>query len=109
MKLQDTIAALPDISYFNSYHSFDQHLQFLADLRASFPNNSEIFTAGTSVENRALRGIHLWGSAGKGVKPGIVWHGNVHAREWITAPVCEILNELGWENYTEIFSRLSSI
>jgi hypothetical protein len=91
MRLSASLAALPDISYFNSYHTFDQHLQFLTDLQASFPSNSEVFTAGTSVENRAIRGIHLWGSSGKGKKPAIVWHGTVHAREWISAPVSSLV------------------
>ncbi|KAM0421326.1 hypothetical protein ACHAPT_010856 [Fusarium lateritium] len=91
VKLQSSVAALPDASYFNSYHNLEQHFQFLTDLRASFASNSELFTAGTSVENRAIRGIHLWGSSGKGNKPAIVWHGTVHAREWITAPTVEYL------------------
>lgn len=87
MKIQGTAAALPDISYFNAYHSLDQHLQFLTDLRASFSTNSEIFTAGTSVEGRPIQGIHLWGKSGKGKNPAIIWHGTVHAREWIVTPV----------------------
>ena len=87
MKIQGVAAALPDLSYFNSYHSFDQHLQFLTDLRTSFSNNSEIFTAGNSVEGRPIRGIHIWGRNGKGKNPAIIWHGTVHAREWIAAPV----------------------
>ncbi|KAM5356764.1 hypothetical protein ACJ41O_003410 [Fusarium nematophilum] len=99
MKLQGSLAALPDISYFNSYHTFDQHLQFLSDLRASFSSNSEIFTVGNSVENRPIRGIHLWGSSGKGKKPGIVWHATVHAREWITAPTVEYLTYKIIEGY----------
>lgn len=87
VKRQGSVAALPDISYFNSYHTFDQHVQFLADLASAFTGNAELFTAGNSVEGRAIRGIHLWGSSGKSKKPAIIWHGNVHAREWITAPV----------------------
>ncbi|KAF4468470.1 Metallocarboxypeptidase A [Fusarium albosuccineum] len=99
MKLQDSVAALPDISYFNSYHTFEQHYQFLTDLRTSFPSNSEIFSVGNSVENRAIRGIHLWGSSGKGKKPAIIWHGTVHAREWITAPTVEYLTYKVIEGY----------
>ncbi|KAJ3544538.1 hypothetical protein NM208_g2998 [Fusarium decemcellulare] len=99
MKLQDSVAALPDISYFNSYHTFEQHYQFLTDLRTAFPSNSEIFSVGNSVENRAIRGIHLWGSSGKGKKPGIIWHGTVHAREWITAPTVEYLTYKVIEGY----------
>ncbi|WEW58670.1 hypothetical protein PRK78_004138 [Emydomyces testavorans] len=70
-------------TWFNSYHSYDDHLQFLRDLQAQHPSNSEIITSGNSYERRAIQGIHIWGSAGKG-KPAIVWHGTIHAREWIT-------------------------
>jgi hypothetical protein len=36
-----------------------------------------------------LTGIHIWGSGGKGSKPAVVIHGNVHAREWITSMTTE--------------------
>lgn len=91
LKTKDTIAAIPPISYFNAYHTFAEHGTFLSDLQAAFPSNSEVFTVGNSFEGRAIRGIHLWGSGGKGSKPAIVWHGTVHAREWITTTVKEAL------------------
>ena len=28
----------------------------------------------------------MWGAGGPG-KPAVLWHGTVHAREWIVAPV----------------------
>lgn len=87
MKLQGSVAALPDASYFKSYHTLGEHWQFLADLRDSFSTNAEIINIGKSVERRDIRGIHLWGKSGKSKKPAIIWHANVHAREWITAPV----------------------
>lgn len=74
------------MSYFDSYHVFEEHLDFLNDLQKAFTRNSEIFTAGNSLEGRPIQGIHLWGSGGPG-KPAIIWHGTVHAREWIVAPV----------------------
>ncbi len=80
-------ADVPDPSWFSAYHSYADHLTFLSDLQKSFPDNSEIFEAGTSFEGRALTGIHLWGSEGKGSKPAINFHGTVHAREWITTMV----------------------
>ena len=82
---------MPDISYFNSYKDLAGHQQYLRDLQASFPSNSALFTVGNSVEGRAIQGIHIWGSAGQGKRPGVVWHGTVHAREWIVAPVSTIL------------------
>ncbi|RBR25767.1 uncharacterized protein FIESC28_01449 [Fusarium coffeatum] len=83
--------AYPDQSYFKSYHSFEQHTQFLNDLQKSFSKNSEVFTTGKSVEGREIKGIHLWGKRGKAKNPAIIWHGNVHAREWISSMTVEYL------------------
>ncbi|KAM0227791.1 hypothetical protein ACHAPO_011267 [Fusarium lateritium] len=81
----------PDKTYFKSYHNFEQHTQFLKDLQSSFPKNSEVFYTGKSVEGRDIQGIHLWGKSGKGKNPAIIWHGNVHAREWISSMTVEYL------------------
>lgn len=83
--------ALPDASWFNNYHPYDDHVQFVNDIQSSFSSNSEIITAGKSVEGRVITGIHLWGKGGKGSKPAIVWHGTVHAREWIATMTVEYL------------------
>jgi carboxypeptidase A4 len=79
-------AALPDPSFFESYHELEAHDSFLSDLQAAFPDNSELFSVGDSVEGRPINGIHLYGAGGPG-KPAVIWHGTVHAREWVTAPV----------------------
>ena len=73
-------------NWFESYHPYEDHLKYLDDLHTGFANNSEIISSGTSYEGRDLTGIHLWGSGGPG-KPAVLYHGSVHAREWITAPV----------------------
>lgn len=83
--------SVPSANWFNSYHSYNEHLQWLRDMQAAFPSRSEIITAGTSVQGRALTGIHIWGSGGKGSRPAILWHGTVHAREWITTMTVEYL------------------
>ncbi|KAI9162918.1 Metallocarboxypeptidase A-like protein [Paramyrothecium foliicola] len=85
------VGDLPDVSYFNSYHTFEEHEQFLVDLQASFQNNSQLFVAGESLEGRPIQGIHLYGKDGPGNHPAIIWHGNVHAREWITGVTVEYL------------------
>lgn len=82
-------AGTANATWFNSYHPYADHLQFLTDLVALFPTNAEIVTSGTSNAGRAITGIHFWGSGGKGSKPAIVLHGTVHAREWITTMVCD--------------------
>ncbi|KAM7194412.1 hypothetical protein V8F20_007938 [Naviculisporaceae sp. PSN 640] len=84
--------AVPSLSWFNSYHAYADHITFFNDLAGAFPQNSEIFSAGTSVQGRNLFGIHIWGSGGKGSKPAVYFHGTVHAREWITAKVVEYIS-----------------
>jgi murein tripeptide amidase MpaA len=83
---------VPSESWFTAYHPYADHLQFLRDLQAGYTGQSEIVTVGTSVQGRALTGIHIWGSGGKGSKPAVVIHGNVHAREWITSMTTEYVS-----------------
>jgi len=78
------------MSWFNNYHSYNDHVQFFKDLQAGFPSNSEMVSAGSSYQGRDLYGIHLWGKGGVG-KPAIYFHGTVHAREWISTMVSALL------------------
>ncbi|KAF5005055.1 hypothetical protein FDECE_8471 [Fusarium decemcellulare] len=79
-----------DLSWFDSYHSYEDHKAYFESLHETFPDNSEIVSTGTSYEGRDIWGIHFWGADGPG-KPAVLWHGTVHAREWIAAPVIEYL------------------
>jgi hypothetical protein len=67
---------------FNSYHPYADHLQFLNDLQAVYPSNSEIVVAGNSDAGCPITGIRFYGSGGAGSKPTVVIHKGVHAREW---------------------------
>ncbi|KEY67255.1 hypothetical protein S7711_09050 [Stachybotrys chartarum IBT 7711] len=80
-----------DPTWFDSYHDYEDHIAFFEDLHATYPNNTELVSTGTSYEGRDQFGIHFWGSAGPGVNPAVLWHGTVHAREWISAMVVEYL------------------
>ncbi|EON69315.1 hypothetical protein W97_08575 [Coniosporium apollinis CBS 100218] len=81
--------AAADITFFNSYHPYAEHVQFMRDLVAKYPNNAEIVTSGTTVQGRPITGIHIWGAGGKGTKKAVVFHSTVHAREWITTMVSQ--------------------
>lgn len=91
---------LPDLSWFDSYHDYADHLQYWDDLVTAFPHNSEKFEIGKSYENRSMYAFHLFGDEKKGPKgrgkghgrpgengekgsdkPVILWHATVHARE----------------------------
>lgn len=88
-----TADALPSDSWFDSYHSYSDHLSFLEDLQSAFPQNSEILEIGASYEGRQITGLHLWGSGGSGSKPAVYIHGTVHAREWIATMVSSLRSE----------------
>ncbi|KAH6845741.1 carboxypeptidase [Chaetomium sp. MPI-CAGE-AT-0009] len=83
-------AGSANATWFNSYHKYSDHLQFLQDLQAQYPTQSAVISAGQSLKGNAITGIHFWGKSGKG-KPAVVFHGTVHAREWITTMVVEFL------------------
>ncbi|GKU07340.1 carboxypeptidase a2 [Fusarium langsethiae] len=46
---------------------------------------------GGSTVLRLYLPVHLWGKSGKGKNPAIIWHGNVHAREWVSSMTVEYL------------------
>ncbi|KAH7367274.1 carboxypeptidase A5 [Plectosphaerella cucumerina] len=87
-----------DLSWFDAYHSYDEHIAYFEALHAAFPNNSEIVSTGTSYEGRNIWGLHFWGANGPG-QPAVLWHGTVHAREWIASKVIEYLTSQLILNY----------
>jgi hypothetical protein len=76
---------LPDLSWFDTYHDYADHLTYWDDLVQAFPKNSEKFEIGKSYENRSISAFHLSGDKKEGHetvdKPVILWHATVHARE----------------------------
>jgi hypothetical protein len=85
----DFSTAAVNATWFNSYHSYADHLSWLSSLQAQYPSQSEIVSSGNSLQGNAITGIHFWGSSGKGKRPAVVIHGTVHAREWISTMVVE--------------------
>ncbi|VUC29353.1 unnamed protein product [Clonostachys rosea] len=100
---------LPDLSWFDGYHAYEDHLTYWDDLQAAFPNNSEKINLGQSYEGRDLYALHLWGDEGNSEeKPIIYWHGTVHAREWITTMVVEYLTYQLIDGYTSGDANVTS-
>lgn len=87
-----------DLSWFDLYHPYTDHVQYFSDLHKAFPDHSVLVSSGHSYENRSIHGIHLFGDDRPG-KPAVLYHGTVHAREWITAPVCLLISQISasWE------------
>ncbi len=78
-------------SWFNRYHSYTSHVDYLHRLVADHPSMATVFSAGKSFEQRDILGIHLFGKSGPGNKPAVVFFGTAHAREWITTMVTEYI------------------
>ncbi|CAE6454246.1 hypothetical protein ACGC1H_007675 [Rhizoctonia solani] len=97
---RDAFAGLANDAWFNSYHSYADHLTFLNDLASTFPNNAKVVTSGTSYEGRTITGINIFGSSGSGTKPAVIFHGTVHAREWVGTMVTEQIAYSLLSNYT---------
>ncbi len=57
---------------------------YINDLAAFRPDLAQRFVAGRSVEGREIVGLRISGRAG--FRPGVLFHGGQHAREWITVP-----------------------
>lgn len=101
--------ALPSDSWFDSYHSYADHVQFWKDLNAAFPKNSQYFVAGKSVEKRDIFGLKLFGNNTSTPKEAVIWHSTVHAREWITTMTVEYIAYnmiLGYKASTPDFVKI---
>lgn len=83
---------LPDLSWFDTYHNYTDHLKYWDRLVHAFPKNSKKFEIGKSYEGRPIHAFHFYGDQKKGPKtagneegkvekPIILWHATVHARE----------------------------
>ncbi|KAF2023960.1 hypothetical protein EK21DRAFT_79737 [Setomelanomma holmii] len=84
--------------WFDSYHPYADHVEWWRDLQGSFSNQSNLTSSGTSYEGRDIFGLHLWGAGGPR-KPAVLYHGTVHAREWIATPIIEYVAQQLVEGY----------
>ncbi|KAF1360884.1 carboxypeptidase-like protein A4 precursor [Lizonia empirigonia] len=57
---------LPDLSWFDGYHPYADHLDYWDNLMHAFPENSKKIAIGKSYENRTMHAI--------------LWHATVHSR-----------------------------
>lgn len=56
-------------------------------MASQYSNNVKIVTSGNTGDGNTITGLQIFGSAGAGKNPAVVFHGTVHAREWIVAMV----------------------
>ncbi|MBU0638296.1 MAG: hypothetical protein KKB50_05480 [Planctomycetes bacterium] len=70
----------------DAYMDYDEILAYLDTLVVLRPDLASLFVVGQTIEGRDMVGIRITGP-GAGAKPGILYEGGIHAREWITPPV----------------------
>lgn len=59
---------------------------YMDTLVALRPDLAQSIDIGATIEGRPMKGLRITG-AGGGTKPGVLYWGGQHAREWITVPV----------------------
>ena len=84
---------ITDGTWFDTYHSFEDHRRFFQDLAQMYPENAQLFSIGESVEGRPLVGMRIAKDLYE-QKPPVVFHGTTHAREWISPAVSVLLHGL---------------
>ncbi len=88
----DELFAGPDTrDFFDAYQSYGEHIAFLNDLVAAYPDLAEVVNIGLSVQGRALRAIRITGPGTD--KPGVLYHGGQHGNEVMGTCVITYLAE----------------
>ena len=77
--------ALPcDAQWYDNYKSLSQYNARMDQMLADHPDLASPISIGTSHEGREIRGLRISGNGPAGVdKKAVVFHGLIHAREWI--------------------------
>lgn len=83
--------------FFDDFRTYSEHVAFMNNLVAQFPQLASMVNFGTTVEGRPMWGIRV--SSPGANKPGILIHGCEHAREWLTPPTVAYLAEQLLVNY----------
>ncbi|KAG0224138.1 hypothetical protein BGW41_005237 [Actinomortierella wolfii] len=79
-------SAFDAATWFKSYHSYNDHMEWLKTQISNNPGKASSISFGNSFEGRPQAGIKI----GSGPNH-VVFHGTQHAREWITTMVVEYI------------------
>ncbi len=92
-----------------AYHSYQETAQELKKLASTYPSLSRLLIIGKSLEQRNIYALKISRNPGSDEeKPGVVFLGCHHAREWISVEVPLLLGKYLLENYSSD-SRVKSL
>jgi len=69
-----------------AYMDLPTIIAFINNLAAQRPDLCQVIDIGDTIENREIWAIRITGAT-PGPKPGVLYHGLQHCREWITGPM----------------------
>jgi len=78
-RIDELFTATAGQGFFDVYRTYDEHVAFMNDLVATYPDLAEMFNAGLSIFGRPLWAIRITGPGDD--KPGIMYHGGQHGNE----------------------------
>ena len=86
--IHNTVIQDANGQFYNNYRSLAEYESRMDQLIADHPTLASPITIGTSVEGREIRGMRITGTGSNSVaKKAVVFHGLIHAREWISGMV----------------------
>lgn len=79
-----TVASEVNAQWYNNYKSVAQYNARMDQMISDHPDLATPISIGTSHEGRDIRGLRITGNGSSSVaKKAVVFHGLIHAREWI--------------------------
>lgn len=70
-------------TWYLEYKTYTEISNYLYELAAVNPGIAQVIEVGTSHQDRVIYGIRITGAGGAANKPGLLFNGCQHAREWI--------------------------
>jgi len=82
--------ASSSLAWFDAYHTYTDNYNWWVSLQAAYPSWTSVANVATkSWEGRNIQTFQI--NVGKTKKPWIAFQCQIHAREWISTPVCQYL------------------
>ncbi|EGF79390.1 hypothetical protein BATDEDRAFT_25701 [Batrachochytrium dendrobatidis JAM81] len=100
----DMSDSLLSASFFNKYHTIDELHEYYRALAKTYPDLVETFSIGKTYQGRDILGVHIHAkhSVNRVAEPKeIVFHGGMHAREWIAPAVVTFMATQLVEQYNK--------
>lgn len=86
-----------DAGFHESYRTYEEHLAFMNELVALYPDLAELVNLGSSVRGRPLLALRITGPGED--KPGVMFHGGQHGNEIMGPCVIPYVAEFLLTNY----------